>query len=651
MSYKYRVLADAPVGYWRLNKYVVSTYDDAELSYDEPGYLYNQVLSNRLYDETVTMNQGFVSHGSSAIFLDVLPLTTSGTNPVDFAGCKVTDTTCLKVRNRPNKYKMFYSGTENLSFAMEFWLSFDDAPSVQNDIITIKTLNETSAQVYAIGDKLYFTVDDRVKSYTAYKQILRWDSQLHVMISYTSRKIQVTVNGISGDAVNLPSSFVFGLDNTSSMDVDYQIGPAPAGKHFIINDLAFYDYVLSDNLIRNHMVWASNDSKPQQYVKETSGYFFDIEDSELMFDFKKSFFTEVDYQEGISDNLVADKTGLTIARTSTAEVATGTWTYTIPTSTYTKVYGGKISWNSGSTDNSVDSPQEYVKVEISYDNGSTWKQVTNGYPAVQFDDDSTFVYPNIIVKVTIKSADTTDVYQPRIDNLVIGIYKDLSVFSDFGAFALAPREGSYIGDTYSIKTNQFNIMARSKNFGIKLDTVDGKNSVAVIKPQQQSSGYKTLQFWFRWDESTTDPIQHILDTVGDSYFIYINEDTGTVDQAGFAAVYVNGIDITSQNREITKGELYHFVCVYTDTLNNEIYLGGNEFLTGYCRATYGFIALYPNAFTQTEAQNRYLSYLTSNTQSVGLGLNSVGSVVEFSGGSTSFNEGQPFFTYTTTNAT
>lgn len=650
MSYKYRVLADAPVGYWRLNKYVVSTYDDAELSYDEPGYLYNQVLSNRLYDETVTMNQGFVSHGSSAIFLDVLPLTTSGTNPVDFAGCKITDSTALKIRNRPNKYKMFYSGTETLSFAMEFWLCLDDAPSVQHNFITVKTQNETSAQVYAMGDKLFFTVDDGVTSYTAYKQILRWDSQLHVMISYTARKIQVTVNGLSGEAVNLPSDFIFALDNTDSMDVDYQIGPAPIDKHFIINDLAFYDYILSDNLIRNHMVWANNDSKPQQYVKETSGYFFDIQDSELMFEFKKSFFTEADYQDGISNNLISDKTGLTIAKTNTLGTATGTWIYTVPSSSYTKIYGAKISWNSGSTDNIQDSPQEYVKVEISYDNGTTWKQVTNGYPAVQFDDDSTFVYPNILVKVTIKSADTTDTYQPRLDNLIIGVYKDLSILSDFGAFMLQPKEGSYIGDTYSIKTNQFNIMARSKNFGIKLDTVDGKNSSAVVKPQNQSSGYQTLEFWFRWDNDTEEPTQYIVDTaIGDMY-VSLNKEDGGINQAGFKAVYINGLDITDTYRTLVKGELYHVVCVYNEVLSNDIYLGSSEYFDGYCRATYGFLCLYPNAFSQADAQNRYLSYLTSKTSSIGEGSNPVGSVVEFSGGSTAFNAGQPFFTYTTTNA-
>lgn len=648
MSYQYRVLADAPVGYWRLNKYVVSTYDDAELTYDEPGYLYNQVLSNRLYDETVTMNQGFVSHGSSAIFLDILPLTTSSSNQ-DFAGCKVTDSTALKIRNRPNKYKMFYNGTENLSFSMEFWLCFDNAPATKNSIITIKTLSEVSAEVYAQGDKLYFTVWDGIDSYTAYKQVLRWDSQMHVAVSFDGRKIQVTVNAISGETVNLPNSFNFSLANTDSMDVDYQIGPAPAGNEYVINDLAFYDYTLSENLIKNHMIWASNDSRPIDYVKETSGYFFDIEDSELMFEFKKDFFRESDYQEGLTSNLVANETGLTIQKTSPGVSSTGTWIYQVPTSTYSKVYGAKISWNSGSSEDSVSSPDQYVKVELSYDNGETWKQVKNDYPAVHFDDDSTIIYPNLIVKVTIKSADTSVRYQPRLDNLSIGIYKDLSIFSDLGAFLLSPKQGSYAGDTYSIKSNQLNIMSRSRNFGIKLDEVDGKNSIAVITPQEQSPGYQTLEFWFRKDSGYTEDIQYILDTLGESAIVYLDGIDGEVSQFGLQAVYVNGLNIDLNSKKLVEGEIYHIVCVFEGVLNSSLYLGGSKDLEGYCKATYGFIALYPNAFTETDAQDRYLSYLTSKTALVGSGENSIGSISEYSGGSTAFNDGEPIFAYITPN--
>ena len=635
MSYKYRVLADAPVGYWRLNEYVVSTYDDADIQYDEPGYEYNQVLSDRLYDETVTANQGFVSNGSSAIFADILPLTTSSNYPADSAGCKITNTTVLEIRNRPNKYKMFYNGTESLSFAMEFWLKFDDAPKAQNNIININIPRYPSAQVYALEDQIFFKVYGTTGTYVASKQVLRWDSQLHVMVSFSNRKIQVAVNSIFGDPVYLPQLFKFVLDNTNSMNVDYDIGPASSGNHFIINDLAFYDYVLSENLIKSHMTWANNDSKPQSYVKETSGYFFDIQDSELMYDFKKDFYSESDYQEGYTSNLVANKTGLTID--STIE-STGTWTYQVPSSNSSVIWGAKVSWNTASSNNQV-------LVQISYDGGKTWKEVKNAYPAVQFNDASTALYPNILVRVTINAS--SDSIQPRLDNLSIKVYKDLSIFSDMGAYALSPRQGSYTGDTYAIRNNVFTIMSRSKNFGIKLDQVDGKNSVATITPQRQSAGYQSVEFWFRWDDNGPDYNQYILDTGSENAFVYFVGGTGAVSQQGFSAVYVNGTDITLANKILTQGELYHFVCVYPALINNTLYLGGSRELNAYCRATYGFLALYPNALSQTDSQNRYLSYLTSNTAGVGLSDNALGSLVEYSGDSGSFNGGMPLFAYIT----
>ena len=649
MSYKYRVLADAPLGYWRLNEYVLSTYDDADILYDEPGYEYDQVLSDRLYDETLNANQGFVSGGSSAIFTDVLPLTTQSNVVTDQAGCRVTDNAVLKIRNRPNKYRMFYQGTENLSFGIEFWLSLDNAPALAHNLITIYSGGVNSARIYALNDKIYFEITGTSGTYTCFKQVVKWDSQLHIFAYYTGRGINISVNAMPGDGVVMPQSFFFSLDNADSMNVDYQIGPAASGDHFIISDLAFYDYVLSTNVMKGHMVWSANDSKPQNYVKETSGYFFDIKDSENMFDFKKEFAKESDYQEGTFVNLQADGNGLSIPRTSIGTQISGTWTYQIPASSFAQIEGVRVSWDSGSTDNSIISTSNYVAVDLSYDNGGTWKTVSNGYPAVQFADSSLVVYPNILIRVTISTSDSSMFNQPRIDNLIIAVYKDLAIYSDMGAFALMPRQGSYTGDTYSIRNNMFNVMARSKNFGIKLDYVDGKNSVAVIQPQPQSEGYRTIDFWFRYDDLSPSYHQYILENTQRSAYIYFLANGNEVYQDGFDAVYVNGIDISLANKKLIQGEIYHFVCVYQEKLNSPIYLGGDASLTQYSLGTFGFLSLYPNAFTQGDAQSRYLSFLTSNTGTTGLGVNYMGSLAELKSTSTDFNGGSPILSYNSRN--
>jgi hypothetical protein len=392
------------------------------------------------------------------------------------------------------------------------------------------------------------------------------------------------------------------------------------------------------------------------------GFFFDIKDSENMFAFKKIFASTIDYQQGINSGLKPDKTGLTLTQTSSAMQASGSWVYSIPSSNLNKISGVKVSWDSGMSDNASVSTLDYAKVEFSQDNGTTWVQVTNGYPIIKFADNASVAYPNMLVRVTIATSDASKKYLPRIDNLIIGVYKDLSIYSDGGAFALMPRVGRYTGDTYAIKNNSFNVLARSENFGIKLNTtLDGSNSIAAIYPQNNSPLFETVEFWFRYDAISTSKAQYVLDTPGYNASIYFSGVDGGLIQNGFANVYVNGVDI-SNGRYLTQGETYHFICVYPQQISNTIYLGGDAKLLNYSLSTYGYLSVYPNAFSITDAQTRYLNFLTAtvskidypNTTSTIFGDNVVffqypnnviGTLSEYSGGSTAYNGGQPILAY------
>ena len=160
----------------------------------------------------------------------------------------------------------------------------------------------------------------------------------------------------------------------------------------------------------------------------------------------------------------------------------GTWTYSVPSSTFKKIVGSRMTWDSGTSDNSQVSLNKSVTVQISQDYGHTWTQLENGYPATEYTESSSVAYTDTIFKTTIATNDSSLSDLPRMDNALIVFYDDLSMVGDAGAFVLAPRQGSYIGDTYSIKNNFFNILARSKNFGIKITQVDGSNSAATIAP-------------------------------------------------------------------------------------------------------------------------------------------------------------------------
>jgi hypothetical protein len=675
MSYKQAVLRDNPIAFWPLNgTSSLRTYATILLEYatyqdwlnDEPSYG-SSPLTFTLEDISYNGNHGAFTLGQPK-FADILPLAALSNYDTQLSGCKIDSSSEIGITNLAQLYDMFYTGTENLKFGVEFWVAFNKPPSGINTLFSVNYSGGNIIKAYADNDKIYLTINGKDKvtgqtlTYTTSKQVTSWDSQMHVFLSYDQGNISISVNSIPGDSATVSNNFIFANDQYTQSKFFYNIGPSGSNDIFVVNDLAFYDYILSTNTIRYHMVWGTNDSSPQNYVKETSGFFFDIKDSENMFAFKKMFTSSIDYQQGINSGLKTDKAGLTLIQTSNTASASGSWIYSVPSSGLTKISGVKIAWDSGMSDNASLSTLDYAKVEFSQDNGVTWVQVTNGYPIVKFADNVSVAYPNMLVRVTISTSDSSKVYLPRIDNLMVGVYKDLSIYSDGGAFALMPRAGSYTGDTYTIKSNSFNVLARSENFGIKLNTTtDGSNSVAAIYPQLNSPLFETIEFWYRYDALSTSKVQYILDTVGYNASIYFSGVDGGLIQNGFANVYVNGVDI-SNGRSLTQGETYHFICVYPQQINNTIYLGGDSKLINYSLSTYGYLSVYPGAFSVTDAQTRYLNFLAAtvskidypNATSTIFGGNSVaaqapsniiGTLSEYSGTSTAYNGGQPILTY------
>ena len=653
MSYKQAVLRDNPTAFWPLNGVSTErtyatilleylTYQDwlnAESSYGAASATFT------LEDISSNGNHGAFTIGSPN-FIDILPLVTLSSYDTSRAGCKINSVSEIGISNISQLYNMFYNGTEHLSFGIEFWISFDKNPATDNQVFFVEYGANKIVKINVKNDEIAFTINGKDKftgadlEYTTYKQVQSWESQSHIYAYYDKGTIGINVNSFGGTPVTVPTNFQFDNDPGYGKQIFYKIGPSGSLNSFVINDLAFYDYNLSVDQIRSHMVWGTNDSKPKLQSQSTSSYFFDIQDFENMFAYKKMFSNPLKYQEGAAINLISDNTGLTLQRTSTAASGTGTWTYSVPTSGLTNLSGMKVGWDSATSDDTVNSPDRYVKIEISLDNGTTWSQVQNELPIFKFDSNAS-AYGLLLVRATIHTSDTSQSLLPRLDNMFIGVYNDLSIYSDSGAFLLAPRTT----DTYTIKTNKFNILSRSKNFGINLAETDGNNSIAAIYPQPQSPSYQSLEFWFRYDSISQTQTQFILDTVGGNGYVYFSAEDGGVVQNGFSSVYINGIEL-SAIRSLTLGETYHFVCVYPQVMKNTIYLGGSSDLTQYSQGTYGYLTIYTYPLTQIDAQNRYLAYLTSNVGVLNQNDSSIGTIAEYAGSSTDYNGGSPILAYT-----
>ena len=856
MSYKQAVLRDAPIAFFPLNgTSAARTYASLLFEYDNYQDWLNSEVDYNASTLTFTL-EDLSQNGNVAAFtignpnfLDILPLAALSSYDTQLAGCKLNSTSEIGISNLAQIYNMFYTGTEHLSFGIEMWISFDSNPSSDNQILTLHYVDSHIFQIKANNDKIYFTINGKDKvtgaslSYTVSKQVQSWDSQVHIFAYYKDGQISISANGLYSDSITIPDNFIFSNDYTTMNNFVYNIGPSESDSHFVVNDLAFYDYVLSSPQIRSHMLWGMSDSLPQTFAKQSSAYFLDIKETNDMYAFNKDFSDPKSYSQGNLTNLVVDKSGLTLkqiasltqagtgtittsnglsvtgsasaklnsvsdyapltgvsilgqinwqsnttgnpsvilsidnidkdgwvflgqstdnkltlyryskstnypysdsldilAQVPSAQSSTGTynfgmsinnnivtiylsgkgsntgynfpvyssinynmyfgnqysiettspligsiknvsilsgytdpstysnygsvdnitatfstglnlsqigtWTYSMPSSQIANIAGSRITWNSGSSDNLTYATDKYVKFDISFDYGTTWTQIKSGDPSMQLADTGLAFYTDAIIRATLFSSDSSLTNQPRAENVSIVIYKDLSVTSDAGAFILSPRSGTYTPDTYSIKKNFFNILARSQNFGIKLAETNGLSSIAQITPAGSGMPYQTVEFWYRYDNASSSAIQSVLSILSGHRNVYIDFATSTIYQSGFANVYINGVDIGG-GRAITQGESYHITCVLSYPVSLPIYLGGDESLNNYSYGTYGFITMYPTAVSQTDATARYIQYLTakaSTVASVGT-TNNIGTLSEYSGSGTSFNSGQPLIAY------
>jgi hypothetical protein len=859
MSYKQAVLRDNPIAFWPLNgTSSIRTYANILLEYatyqnwldSELNYGSNPITFT-LQDISSGGNHAAYTLGSPN-FLDILPLATLSNYDTQTAGCKIDTNSSIGITNLPQYYNMFYTGTENLSFGIEFWLAFDETPSSDNILFECKYLNDSFIKIYVNNDKIFFTISGKDKitnnaiSYTTYKQVYSWDSQMHIFAYYSNGAINISVNASSGYSTQVKNNFIFSYPKSYSRQFFYHVGSAEATNAFIINDLAFYDYVLSDNAIRSHMIWGTHNASPQNYVQQTEGFSFDIKESENMYVYKKDFSNPSSYKQGGLNNLIIDGKGLTlqtipnllqigtdlstssghltVSNTSSAKfsnfskyfslnkmsilgqinwvsntgnspatilsieginndewfylaqdssnkltlyyhsvsttspydssstilaqlssqntagtynfgisfnggVATiylsntgiatttnipsytysnlnlyfgneytsdatiplagsiqnisilptdtpldtysnygqydsttitfnntlaisqiGTWTFTVPSSQFSKIVGSRVVWDSGSSDNTALSLNQYVTMQFSQDYGNTWSSVGNSYPITKFADSSSVEYTDTVFKSTIFVKDSSSLDLPRMDNVYISFYKDLSLISDSGAFLLQPRQGTYNSDTYAIRNNFFNILSRPENFGIKLGPTSNGDSIATITSTGLVPGYQTVEFWFKYDNKTSSLVQVILDTIGQQATVYIDPTTNYLYQVGLDNLYVNGLSLTSA-KTLTEGEAYHIVCVYPYQTSSMIYLGGDINRQNFSYGIYGYINLYQTAFTQTQAQNRYLSFLASNASQVDYSTllsdsdNVIGTIAEYSGLSTAYNKGQAILSY------
>lgn len=649
MSYKQAVLRDDPISYWPLSGIsTVNTYATllsryatyAEWAEAEANYGL-EVGSAVLEDVAPINNHASFSLGSP-LFTDVLPLVTKDFTDSYISSCKIFDTSEIMVDNNLNTYKMFYKGTENKTFSIEFVVSFDDNWKDSVNLFNAKSIGLIDIlNIYKQGDTIYLSVNgiDSITgdpiTHTTKKQVKKLDEKLHIFAVYSNKNIFLYVNGVCDENVEFKDKFIF--EETTPEDIYWIMGPAPSGKAFTVSDLAVYDKELTLSEIDYHMSWMNKDNKPEEYAQQGDAYMLDIRRKESMYSVKKELRSIADYNAGSHYLTYASsqngKTGITLTQTDTAATALGIWYYNVPIHSYDNFVGADISWDTASPE-SVVSGSEYVKVSASYDGGTTYYEVQNNRVVPYFlqeaiDADTS----NLLIKAELYSPDTSLEIQPRIDNLSIYLYKNIDVIADAGGFYMTPDSG-----TYTFSKDEVNIISRSRNLGITFvaqTTADDPGIAKILS--NNSTPYKSVEFWFRTNE--TDGA--LYDSGTGSPHLYLQGGVLKKNLPTGGKVYINGIDVTSTDYTIMTDQAYHCFITYSTARSSSIYINGsyNGSKTP-LDASYGYIVIYSTEESAAQIADRYLTYLTSLTSSVNDGT-SFGSIVELGSATTSINGGLP----------
>lgn len=276
MSYSLRVLKDNPVGFWRLNS--ASPTTDSSSGYWSAG---SRTLNTITLTSTVT---------ASAI-------TSDSTNSQ-----KLSSGSSIAI---PNNYNILYKGTEDKSFTIDFWLNFDSIPT---SATVFQTVSGSVSLTFADNIAILKFLDDAstANSYYVYSEVESYNSQIHVAIVYSNHSFNLYLNGVASQASQIPTQRFF--KDTAASNFSFA---GPSSGYYLVDNIAIYNYALSDEQIKNRLIWGLSDGNPHFYTLINNGGFIDPDENSGVADSYFLFNDEQTWRKGKIINCIIEDNNLT----------------------------------------------------------------------------------------------------------------------------------------------------------------------------------------------------------------------------------------------------------------------------------------------------------------------------------------------------
>jgi hypothetical protein len=129
--------------------------------------------------------------------------------------------------NLNNNYKLFISGTENKDATVEMWFAIEQPPSYRHTLLKIGTF----LNCYIERDRIFIESGGKSASI----QVVDWEKQHYVAISYLNRKVDLYLDDRDPVSVSLDEDFRFDDIINTTLIPSVVFGPCSSPRNLIFN--------------------------------------------------------------------------------------------------------------------------------------------------------------------------------------------------------------------------------------------------------------------------------------------------------------------------------------------------------------------------------------------------------------------------------
>ena len=554
MTYQLKVIIDYPIGCWPLDESSGTT----------------------ALDISGCGNTGTYTGG---ITTGLIPLVSGGAN-----GSLITNTKYITLPVTKDYYGSTADGgfadnnSSDNAFSLEVWVY----PKITTTGLTTLFADPvTNVGIFYEKGNVVFKLEAERLDYT----LPNISQSHHIVATYSVTEMSLYVDGKFAASKPLTNY------NFTNATITLKLGPTGnSADSFIVDAPAVYRYALSLDRIVEHFTYSGTTS-PLQISYPDGGTLFEIYDDSVSKQFNFAYPANRPLEYFATDDLFynTDEKCLEIKKTVTAASKSVVVVDAIAIPAGFDLDSSKIEWNG---DNGV-------SVRTSTD-GTAWSSAISGRAIPQFKLGSFSSERTLYLEITFTSSDTTK-FIPRLYSLLLCFYKDQVLYSPSNPEYIYTIEGTSGFATKDITLGRigYPILSRQKLNG--LTTADGAGFQI-----DTTQSIRTVEFFLTLSDLTTNSI---LSSGANGNFVaarYSWITNGTLTKSNISAIYVNGVDRTSQTNVssvFTANELYHVVIVTSGPITGTLLF--NHIVTGGPSSLYQYISYYPSVFSPTLALSHY----------------------------------------------